>query len=163
MASTSLEKLHTPLVNLQCLHTHAKLRDQKSFKLETNALWLDLSDWIEDAHFSPAHLLNVLKTTRLSNCATQLNRDAVSENSMYASSSTTITGSFKRLIKSSSARRLPSGLFGEVTNINLGQCALTASLNNGVISWWYGLENVNASVPTQPRFTHPPYIEMITW
>lgn len=75
-----------------------------------------------------ALLLKVLSTTRLSNSWTHLIRDGSSANSIYASSSTTSTGSCRMAMSSCSCMRLPSGLFGEVRNTIFGLCCLTAAV-----------------------------------
>ena len=102
-------------------------------------------------HLSPAsaaHLLNVRSTTRFGWLATQPSLDGSSENSTYASSSTTSTG--RRSTSSSSCvpRMLPSGLLGEVRNSSLGLCATTACLMPAA-AWahWSGLSGaVRAAV-----------------
>jgi len=65
---------------------------------------------------------------------------------MYASSSTTSTGSFSKRWTTCSSITLPSGLFGEVKNSSLGLCFATASsmpstsnLNPGALPRWMSI------------------------
>ena len=73
-------------------------------------------------------MLKVRRTTKLGCCATQPILDASSLNSMYASSSTTRTGSANTSSNCSVLKMLPSGLLGEVRKIILGLCSATAAL-----------------------------------
>src|SRR5260221_13952478 len=68
---------------------------------------------------SPAHLLKERKTTRLGYRGTRwANHWGCEENSTYASSTTTMRPDTSRASTSSSAMRLPVGLFGEQSTIN---------------------------------------------
>mmetsp|Transcript_13479 Transcript_13479/g.57498 ORF Transcript_13479/g.57498 Transcript_13479/m.57498 type:complete len:266 (+) Transcript_13479:137-934(+) len=78
---------------------------------------------------SAARLEKVLNTIRLSLVSTSLIRElAIPENSMYASSRTIKTGSFKSSSRSSSGNTEPSGLLGDVRKSSFGLCFATASL-----------------------------------
>ena len=76
----------------------------------------------------PARLLKVLSTTRLSCCSTSGTLLSCElQNSMYASSNITSTGSLRSSSISSGSMIEPSGLLGEVRNKTLGLYSLTAS------------------------------------
>ena len=74
-----------------------------------------------------ARLLNVLRTIRFSRFKTsRILLSCISQNSMYASSRTTNTGSSRSSARSAGFITVPSGLFGEVKNKTFARCAKTA-------------------------------------
>ena len=81
---------------------------------------------------SAARLEKVRSTIRFSLVSTSLMRElAIPENSMYASSSTTSTGSASNSSRSSSPSTEPSGLLGDVRKSSFGACFATAALMPG--------------------------------